>query len=212
MGNRLEESGIIGTHSVRGQTEKCPNVNDAGGLRNLAGVRRSFPCAEIGIPVEMAASHWPCRPVKVTRKKHMNQTRREFLKNTAFASVTVVGSAWMVACSNEQPAPAEPAPAAPPPPAPPAAEPVAAAPPADAAAPAAGGEGPNCTDVSALSEPDKTMRTTLAYVDRSTTAGKDCKGCQLFIAAADAAGCGTCSVVKGPISPLGYCNSWVQKV
>lgn len=140
----------------------------------------------------------------------MNQSRREFLKNTAFAGVTVVGTAWMVACNNEQPAPAEPAPAAPPPPAP---EPVAAPPaPVGAGAPAAAGEGPNCTDVSALAEADKTMRTTLAYVDRSTIAEKSCKGCQLFIAAADAAGCGTCSVVKGPISPLGYCNSWVQKV
>lgn len=77
-----------------------------------------------------------------------------------------------------------------------------------------GGGGNNlvCTDVSKLSEAEKAARTSLKYVDKSTVAGKNCSNCQLFKPAAQATVCGGCTVLKGPINPLGHCASWAQKV
>lgn len=67
----------------------------------------------------------------------------------------------------------------------------------------AGGE---CSDVSALSDADKTSRTANSYVEKSVEAGKICSGCTLFVAAAAGAKCASCKVVKGPIVPEGYCK------
>lgn len=69
----------------------------------------------------------------------------------------------------------------------------------------------DCTDVSALNEGEKKTRESLQYVDKSPHAGKTCANCQLFQPPAGGTGCGGCTVVKGPINPAGYCNSWVQK-
>ncbi len=68
----------------------------------------------------------------------------------------------------------------------------------------------SCTDTAGLSPTDMQVRTSLAYVDRSTEPGKMCSNCQQFIPAAPNA-CGTCKVVKGPINPAGYCKSYVAK-
>lgn len=70
-----------------------------------------------------------------------------------------------------------------------------------------------CTDVSSLAPADQTVRTSLQYVDRSQAANKDCASCQQFLAApSDPFGaCGTCKIMKGPISPRGYCNAFVAK-
>lgn len=67
-----------------------------------------------------------------------------------------------------------------------------------------------CTDTSALSPADMTIRTSLQYIDNSNQPGKQCSGCQQFVPAAPDA-CGTCKVVKGPINPAGYCKSFVAK-
>lgn len=67
-----------------------------------------------------------------------------------------------------------------------------------------------CTDTTELSPTDLTIRSSLAYVDTSTTPGKVCSGCQQFIATMPGA-CGTCKVVKGPINPGGNCKSFVPK-
>jgi hypothetical protein len=68
----------------------------------------------------------------------------------------------------------------------------------------------SCTDTSALSPTDLTVRTSLAYVDVSTETGKSCAGCLQFIPATPDQ-CGTCKVVKGPINPAGYCKSFTPK-
>jgi len=70
-----------------------------------------------------------------------------------------------------------------------------------------------CDDVSALSEADKTTRTSLVYVEKSVTEGQTCSNCQQFQPdAANAAGaCGKCLVVPGTINPGGHCNSWTAK-
>lgn len=70
-----------------------------------------------------------------------------------------------------------------------------------------------CDDVTALTEDEKTTRTSLVYVEKSVTEGQTCTNCQQFQPdAANAAGaCGKCLVVPGTINPGGHCNSWTAK-
>jgi len=68
----------------------------------------------------------------------------------------------------------------------------------------------SCTDTTALSPTDATIRTALGYVDTSTEPGKMCSGCLQFLPASPDA-CGACKVVKGPINPGGYCKSFSAK-
>ncbi len=74
-----------------------------------------------------------------------------------------------------------------------------------------GGDGGACSDVSGLAEADKATRLNNKYLEKSATAGKQCSGCALFQAPAAGAKCATCQVVKGPISPEGYCNLFAAK-
>lgn len=68
----------------------------------------------------------------------------------------------------------------------------------------------DCTDVSTLTDAERTARTNLAYTDSSPHGEqKHCLNCRFYQGTAEA--CGTCQLVKGPINPKGYCNSWVAK-
>lgn len=68
-----------------------------------------------------------------------------------------------------------------------------------------------CTDVSALGTADKQLRETLEYQDQSPMGqDKNCLNCEFF-KRGDRNGCGTCTLIKGPINPGGYCNSWAAK-
>ncbi len=69
-----------------------------------------------------------------------------------------------------------------------------------------------CGDVSGLTDAEVQMRETLAYVDESSVADKTCLNCQLYEDAAAGSACGGCKVIKGPIAPGGYCNSWAAKL
>ncbi len=70
-----------------------------------------------------------------------------------------------------------------------------------------------CGDVSTLSPEDKTLREnmvkSLQYTEKSTMADKHCSNCQFFQTGSP---CGTCTLIKGPISSEGYCSSWSAKV
>ena len=69
----------------------------------------------------------------------------------------------------------------------------------------------SCQDVSGLSEGDAELRAALEYVDRSPYEGtRSCVNCAFFVAGKKDQ-CGQCTLVKGPIHPLGYCNSWAVK-
>lgn len=70
-----------------------------------------------------------------------------------------------------------------------------------------GGGSLSCTDTTGLAEADVQLRNTSAYVDASPQADKHCSNCSLFTAGAEGS-CGTCTVLKGPIHPDGYCNLW----
>lgn len=69
----------------------------------------------------------------------------------------------------------------------------------------------HCEDVSGLSEEDAELRAQLEYQDRSPHGqNKTCSSCAFFkVGKKDE--CGLCTLVKGPINPLGYCNSWAAK-
>lgn len=69
------------------------------------------------------------------------------------------------------------------------------------------GGGGACGDVN-LTPAQTQTRTTLHYVDEGPDATKHCSGCALFTAGTP---CGTCSVVQGPISPNGTCNSFAPR-
>ncbi len=69
----------------------------------------------------------------------------------------------------------------------------------------------HCEDVSGLSEDDAALRSTLEYRDRSPHGEKkSCSNCAFHKAGKENT-CGECTLVKGPIHPLGYCNAWAAK-
>ncbi len=66
-------------------------------------------------------------------------------------------------------------------------------------------------DVSGLGSADLALRTQLEYQDRSAHGEqKNCSNCA-FYKAGDKNQCGLCTLVRGPIHPLGYCTSWAAK-
>lgn len=76
----------------------------------------------------------------------------------------------------------------------------------------AGGDDFTCTDTSGLTEAEVQMRETLAYVDETPFPDKRCDNCQLYLPPEAGAQCGGCQVLKGPVHPQGYCNSWAAQV
>ena len=65
----------------------------------------------------------------------------------------------------------------------------------------------DCSDVSGLTAAEAATRTNLEYVQASPHgAEKDCLVCRFFTG--NESQCGSCTLVKGPINPHGYCNSW----
>lgn len=74
-----------------------------------------------------------------------------------------------------------------------------------------GGDSLTCTDTSALTPPEQATRSNLGYVDTSPHGtAKNCTNCNFFQPAGENQ-CGGCTLVKGPIHPSGYCNSWAEK-
>ncbi len=113
-------------------------------------------------------------------------SRRDFIQRLSLFGAAGVGASMLAACGGEKQAD------------PPAEEPVA--------------EDFTCTDTSGLTEAELTMRNeTFKYVDTSTEEGKTCDNCALYVAAAEGQQCGTCTIIKGPIHPNGYCTSWAAK-
>ena len=68
-----------------------------------------------------------------------------------------------------------------------------------------------CEDASGLDAKDAELRQQLEYRDDSPHGkAKNCANCAFFIAAKRDE-CGRCTLVKGPIHPLGHCSSWAMK-
>ncbi len=68
----------------------------------------------------------------------------------------------------------------------------------------------SCNDTAGLSPADITTRTANGYVEHSQFTAKNCLNCQFF-QDGQPNQCGTCTVVRGPINPQGYCNLWAAK-
>lgn len=71
-------------------------------------------------------------------------------------------------------------------------------------------QGNPCDDPALLDEEARITRTTFKYQSASTDPTKVCTSCNFWHAPAEGASCGTCTLVKGPISPQGSCMSWVK--
>jgi hypothetical protein len=69
----------------------------------------------------------------------------------------------------------------------------------------------SCEDTKGLTEDERTVRTTLAYVDRTPLAEKACKACQHWVLPAEDGACGGCKLLKGPIHPDGTCKAFAVK-
>jgi hypothetical protein len=83
--------------------------------------------------------------------------------------------------------------------------------PVSAAAVACGGKKLSCTDTTGLTTDEQNQRTTLAYAEPAVDPAKKCESCSLFKPAAPDQ-CGSCSALKGPISPQAGCTAWAAKV
>jgi hypothetical protein len=68
-----------------------------------------------------------------------------------------------------------------------------------------------CSDTSGLTADQLQTRKTFQYTGHSPHNDKYCSICNFFIKPQGNAHCGTCQVVKGPINPDGYCNSFIKK-
>ena len=69
----------------------------------------------------------------------------------------------------------------------------------------------SCDDASGLAEEDVALREALEYADKSPHGeSKNCSICSFYVAGGKNE-CGRCTLVKGPIHPLGYCTSWASK-
>lgn len=67
-----------------------------------------------------------------------------------------------------------------------------------------------CPNQESLSDQEKTIRTSLKYVDASVISGRTCDNCKLYTRPLPGASCGGCKVVPGPIHPKGHCTAWLQ--
>jgi ABC-type sugar transport system substrate-binding protein len=56
----------------------------------------------------------------------------------------------------------------------------------------------------------KTAPSAVQYVPKSTN-GKFCKNCRFYLSAKAAGKPGACTIVSGPIEPLGYCVAYAAK-
>ena len=69
-----------------------------------------------------------------------------------------------------------------------------------------------CNDLTTLTKDELTTRTTFKYETKATDATKLCETCNFWQPSAKEELCGACTLVKGPIHPLGSCISWVEKI
>jgi len=70
----------------------------------------------------------------------------------------------------------------------------------------------SCVDPDLLSTPERGLRKSQGYVDRSPHGdAKSCRGCQFFTAET-LADCGSCQILGGPVHASGHCSAWSRKL
>ena len=66
-----------------------------------------------------------------------------------------------------------------------------------------------CGDESGLTPEQKQIRSSLAYTNVSADPAKPCSTCKLYVGPKTEGACASCTVMAGPVSPLGSCKSWI---
>lgn len=72
-------------------------------------------------------------------------------------------------------------------------------------------DGFHCSDTSALTEAEVSVRNTFEYIDQSAIEDKNCANCTLYVMPEPGDSCGGCLTIKGPIHPQGYCTLWAAQ-
>jgi len=67
-----------------------------------------------------------------------------------------------------------------------------------------------CNDTSSLTDSALATRETFEYESRSADGTDLCRTCDFWRPSPTAGLCGTCTIVKGPVHPLGTCISWEE--
>ncbi len=67
-----------------------------------------------------------------------------------------------------------------------------------------------CTDASGLTPQQMLAREKLVYADRTSNVARLCLECRFYVAPPQT-GCGTCTVVPGPVHAQGTCNIFQAK-
>jgi hypothetical protein len=63
-----------------------------------------------------------------------------------------------------------------------------------------------CANPALLSDADNSLRESLHYSEKSPRDDQKCSGCGFF--GAEQGPCGSCRLLKGPVNPMGRCDSW----
>lgn len=131
-------------------------------------------------------------------------TRKKFLANAGMFSLSaVVGGTWLSSCASPSGQPEQES-----------ATDIPAQDPESNTSDAApmGSETEACNDLSGLSEQEVSQREQLQYVAQSPKEEQICANCQFWQPSEDeATACGGCQLIKGPIHPNGWCQTWSPK-
>ncbi len=57
----------------------------------------------------------------------------------------------------------------------------------------------------------KSLRADLHYADPAPDAAQPCRACAFFTPQKDKSACGSCTILNGPTSAKGHCDSWSKK-
>lgn len=69
----------------------------------------------------------------------------------------------------------------------------------------------DCSAAERLWPAEARTRTDNEYVDESPHELRFCFNCTNFVPPPGGAGCGSCTTVKGPINPGGWCKAWTER-
>ena len=72
------------------------------------------------------------------------------------------------------------------------------------------GAGLDCSDVAMLSAAEVVTRTSNEYRQHSNRDDQFCLICLNYVPPPSPDRCGTCTTVKGPINPDGWCKQWTK--
>jgi len=69
-----------------------------------------------------------------------------------------------------------------------------------------------CSDYSELGKDDIKKRESLGYVQKSSSANKQCGNCNLWLPPVAGEACGKCQLFKGPVPPSANCTYWAPRI